>query len=800
MSVEKLGSVESVVAEQPELQVEHEKREVARVFVLQSRSSDQISSEIGALAEASQAVLAGKIAHLPLTHCLWLEKGSGSRNEGQIMPIGGGIEPEDKGDLNKTASRELLQETHLRPTSLHQLRTLDEKDQPITIDYKMRLKGKDQKVIEVDNTQHLYVATILPSDVPYQLDPKEDKIAEFPGLSLEEMGTLWGENKVTKKHPLKLLDSLQLFPQNSSSAKIDLEFGSIENHTLAVSEVMRSLGAEARSFKIQKMADVACELIAIWEWKMKENTAISESEIATQIESAQTLVREMKGLEDRLPEAEKLYAQIIAAAGQDVDLTEWFAHAVERSNFKEELKNPGNSDIEAAVRLAFLLTETSLSLREVADLQKSQLEEIGHTVQNEYYDLIGFLQRVGGVIDIEDLTDDVLAEYANTTPRKQIDVEVASRTGISNIATKFNRLNKFLENMIEMGLVRGSKDTLEPGQVNMLTNVANADLRSLLRYAFDTSSEDIKEKFQTTESRKRLQFESLRKLFLLSALEPASRRYQEAESLGNHDVEDLWGNLLVINERSQRSVVTDDGHGGEVVRFMRGFQNIPGLLAVQDVRTKQLSSYFRKIIVRGFDNPEQLWDIYGRSLVLAADPEADAQVQHDLFTRQAVDLPVFVADKQKGLQPEIKTVFEYPAVIRIIQELQAQGAKIVDYDPTNLPGTNFNSAGPGGGDPIVLAKFYICLDTESGGETERRFEEVQIFSPTEDGVSGFQHKEQKAQFDAEYTIRRLTDTKGLRSFIELMFPAGIYGDPMHAPYRKALKDKNGNGNGHSNGK
>lgn len=132
-----------------------------------------------------------------------------------------------------------------------------------------------------------------------------------------------------------------------------------------------------------------------------------------------------------------------------------------------------------------------------------------------------------------------------------------------------------------------------------------------------------------------------------------------------------------------------------------------------------------------------------------------------------------------------KVVNEYAAVLEIIKQLQRKGAKILDYDPTNRPGENFNSSGPGGGDPIVLAKFYILLEIDG----VRHIEEVQIFSPTEDGKTSFAHKEFKARLDAQYAVKRLTDTRGLRSFIELMLPAAIYGTPVRTIYRK----RNGNG-------
>ncbi|MBP7992707.1 MAG: hypothetical protein KAZ30_03585 [Candidatus Magasanikbacteria bacterium] len=790
MSVETLSEEPQAQLETPELQIEQEKREVARVFVLQSNNPDSIRTDLEKMMASGKMGLSEAVTKLSLTHCLWIEKNKKSRNSGQVMPIGGGKSPEDGGDLGKTVTRELLYETHLRPTEIAPL--LDYQNEPIVIDYKMRLKDPEKPIKEVENSQTLYIAKILPSDIPYQLEPEEDKIARFHKLTVEDMGTLWGANTLDKDGEVQLYDSLRLYPKDSESERIDLKFKEPVEHATLVAETMRSLGNEARGFEADKMYDVAHELVETARWK---NPDMDYGEIGL----LQNKLFRLKELRDDLPKAKEIYFEIIDLCSNVIDLMEWFPHAVERSNFKEELRNPGNSDIEAAIRFAFLLSETNLSLEEVVLLKHELDMESGPPRPvNGYYDMINFLAKIacpGGKAISKDekgkevvlLTDERVTEYANSKKQSIIEDEVSENTGIANISDKLERINKFIKNMIASGVNQDRQDKLDVDELDPMSNTAAAKIKGLLKLGFEDLNDEEHEIFKAFESeeiRKRIKFEALRKLFFLSALEPASRRYSEVIKLGNSEIEDIWNKVVSVRGSTERSLTIIDENGEAKQRFMRTLNVDTGLLVTPDVRTKQVDNYFRKIITRGFDNPEDLWDTYGRSLVLAPDPNAGFEKSKELFTRQSFEVETYYLDYNKNFVKQTQTVFEYPAVIKIIQGLQAKGVKIVDYDPTNLPGTPFNSSGPGGGDPIVMAKFYMCLDTEEDGEVERRFEEVQIFSPTEDGISGFKHKENKAYFDAKRKVRRLKDTKGLRSFIELLSPAGVYGDPVHAAHRK----------------
>lgn len=777
--------------ETPELRVEHEKRAVARTFVFQSADSNKLHEKIKAQVAKTQESWAKIIGQTPLTHCLWLEKDTSSRNPGQITPIGGGQDPADHGSFIRTALRELLQETHLRPTEIHQL-VSEHTREPIKITYHMAEKKPGYRR-EVDNTQHLFWARILPSDLPYQLDKTEDKIAAFHTLTLDEMGLLWGEDTLDydgKK--LSLLDSLRIFPKNVENEKIDVQFNQNEvEHATMIAETMRSLGTVARKIEIEKLQDVAAELYEILKWKIPVSGPYDQE--------LENTLQSLRNNDQDLAMARDHYAHFVSLCEKSgLNLEEWFAHAVERSNTKIELRNPGNSDIEAALRLALLLTESKLNLQELSDLKREvdmrhgpprpvdpYHNILGFAGPNESPDFIGFLGKLAKLSDptTTDYSEEAILQNVTNLDKKTFEARFTELTGISHIGTKFNRINKFINRLLSSEIAQSEiSSELTDGTIEPISNAVNADLRTLVRFAFDPDNSPLEDK----DLHKRLQFEAFRKLFLLYTLEPASRRYAEAEETHNTDIEDLWGQILTFKAGRDHVINVTDSRGANHDHTMRTFTNIPGLLAQQNVRNKELPSYFRKIIVRGFDNPYEVWDLYGRSLELAADPTADASTQTALFTRTDTSITTHRLSKDGSeVIPVTEIVNEYPAVIKIIETLQNKGAYILDYDPTNKPGTNFNSSGPGGGDPIVLAKFYVMIEVDG----VRHIEEVQVFSPTEAGISSFEHKEDKKRFDSQYAIKRLTDTKGLRSFIELMLPAAIYGTPIRTIHRKRPNGK-----------
>lgn len=248
-----------------------------------------------------------------------------------------------------------------------------------------------------------------------------------------------------------------------------------------------------------------------------------------------------------------------------------------------------------------------------------------------------------------------MVQYAKSVDPELYDVpallnkDFLSKTGIENFATKFGRIDKFLVSMFQMGLAKDSDAALDPERGGPLSTVGGPHVENLLLYAFEEPPTGaIEAGFLSEDSQMRLKFEALRKLFLLSVLEPASQYYSQVESLGNLNIEKIWNNIFYIDKATQKVPVGEGGADG-ATRYMRGFKDIEGLLVSQDTRPKEIPSYFRKIILRGFDDPENLWDIYGRSLVLAPDPNAEEEKAQALFARQEFEVETFQMNDEKKI-------------------------------------------------------------------------------------------------------------------------------------------------------
>jgi hypothetical protein len=132
----------------------------------------------------------------------------------------------------------------------------------------------------------------------------------------------------------------------------------------------------------------------------------------------------------------------------------------------------------------------------------------------------------------------------------------------------------------------------------------------------------------------------------------------------------------------------------------------------------------------------------------------------------------------------------------ILEEAGRQGqlVRIVKYKGFPEDGKKFSaSSGPGATGNIRMGKFYIEHTAPDGTVRNR---EMQIFLPriirnNDGGIerieSGEVDFEAKKADDREYSVSRLFSTKALRSFMELMYPAEIYGDSIRPIYKAKAK-------------
>ncbi|MCX8513839.1 MAG: hypothetical protein ORN26_02340, partial [Candidatus Pacebacteria bacterium] len=174
---------------------------VVRVFLSQSTSSKEITAQTD-------------LANISFTQTLFIKKDITSNNPGQIMPVGGKIDAEDRKDMVsdpiiKGAMRELIEETHLVPTKIHLIKNGQ--------NYRFFHNHTNQYK---DNNSAFVVGRLLSKrfDMPYPIDIKEDRIESFVYLKMSEVERLLSKGNIEYRgEKLNILDSLN--PSESERKK-----------------------------------------------------------------------------------------------------------------------------------------------------------------------------------------------------------------------------------------------------------------------------------------------------------------------------------------------------------------------------------------------------------------------------------------------------------------------------------------------------------------------------------------------------------------------------------------------------
>jgi hypothetical protein len=337
--------------------------EVARVFLLQSKSIGKIKKEIERIINAGGS-FAEAIKGLSLTEAQLLEKGQEStENPGQVMPVGGKKDPLKDKNLFSTAAREVFEETNLRAFSLWSLGQME---------YKLK-HTQGPRLIEAT----FYVGDLAPSDTFYKTNPEEDKIEDFVSYDLESLAEFWGKGvSASGEKTSQLLDSLlpSSAKEQLSSEPVGSQFKSefdIEEE-VKMWKMMGNLGKQMRTREAEKKIFLLKHLVNILPLNAKEKeywqAALEVMEEKKEIlgevpreavEDGETVEDDQGGRKETgyaeyqyIEESFNSFFEYFAARE---DLKDKFYQALRLSNLEEEIEWSGNSEAEAILRLLYVI-------------------------------------------------------------------------------------------------------------------------------------------------------------------------------------------------------------------------------------------------------------------------------------------------------------------------------------------------------------------------------------------------------------------------------------------------------------
>lgn len=774
------------------MRVEHKETkekptEVARVFLFQSIDPRSLPET-------------GNVENWNFTETLLVKK-AGTKSTDQLSPVGGKINKGEKPHL--AARREVVEETHLRPTvgSTRELKR--------TQNYSLDLGGGKK----MERTVRYYVGQILPRpmDRPYALDVEEDKIASFEYLTRDQFKQLLSEGSTTiEGQTLPALDSLRRDSGRTEKLTTDDEgLEVIHQETLS----------EFRLVEASKKLSVLEH--AMWAVRLKNTAKDSEEyeifnkerqEIFSRIEALRNVLkRSKKGTTEEevvsaVGEAEELWKDVVTAYGctpeqikralKNSNIEEMRDHATERFdlesgagvptiNFIFPLLISDESDLRE--RRTLMRNPQMLRLMKIADTfwHLRQVQEYGEEAAKSVVTLaqrFKISQEQVLVFPKEGIPTEAINYFNSATfvssPEKDVEKQPTERHTLLSpeFFQEIPELSKKIDEYFETLYAAADVKDVPLDQHEL---VKKANVLQLWDIAFNTS----KDLPVDPEEARMVRWEASRKLGLMMMLFEAEQIQKEVLATGVkpiQDIENALGTFEVVKQ--QGTAVVKEGVFG------------PENYAVKTyTREKELLSYFRKIIVRDEVSKKEAMDTFAKSIVVTETSDKALAA----LAMETVDFKDKVLDKK--YKPVGKV--EMPHFVRelisgILEEAERQGqqVRIVQYKEFPPEGETFKaSSGPGGTGNVRMGKFYV-EHTDSNGVIRNR--EMQIFLPrlvrAKDGSverieSGEMDFEAKKLDDKTYSVSRLFSTEGLRSFMELMYPAEMYGDSIRPIYKTKAK-------------
>lgn len=777
--------------------------EVVRSFVLKLKTKKEVALSLSSGVAPEDLYFVGS---------LFMHK-SGAENSGQLMPVGGKVETTDtqadkRKTLRRAMKRELLEETHLRSY----------KSEEIGLHrYSFEHSGRGERI---QTEAAFFVDKVLPSDIPYALDPKADKFKEFVNLDLNRVAGLVSEHQVTldSGETASILDSFIINDEArlaaNPRAKTEVDADSVAQVLGGFLEKMQGEEMEA---KRQILLSLLLLKFSSEDGYETENFNFWKNRVI-QV--------------DNFYDIQNLYVEILKKFKVS---PEEILEAVNYNNLAVEMEHTGNSRPEATLRfmvtlfmakewsdLYFMYAEENEQIAKMlVDLNKlmSVLEKKGVVVVEEEDDFYKRLTRIHELVnqwEEEDTDETEMAESRKIISDEEVQEIFKQAFGLKNEPAELADLvDNFIAHLAEESVLPYVERHYGTAGVNQEEKVSGNDFLSLLKLAvYKPDNQRLKQKYPDAANRKMVIFEARRKLVLILLAEEVKNFYDEEIKKGKVPIVKLWKkftddptevthripiykkddegkyeldahDIRILTDvifKDEGELDEDERENSEKVELSK--MHLPSGVCTVEILpapTKSVDSVLRKYIVQG--SLDVVMDINRRTIIFHPNGETDENMFE--FVESEVTYSALMQDLQTGKYEEEERrikVRESRAVLEIMQKIVEEGkgqVKIVSYRPSSRMDTH----GPGGNPNLHFAKFYIQHTDEKG---QKRMQEVQIFVPQEgrsESPSWFHA--QKLLDDKRFGFERLTDTKGLRSFVELMWPAEIYGEQIASLHRKS---------------
>lgn len=764
------------------------RREVVRAFLVQSRHHRDVLQELRERERGGEK-FTDILQSFSFTQVILSEKNEQStENAGQVIPFGG-RKRAGENDVVGMANR-LLGKAHLRAQHTELLL----KD---PVEYTLQ----HTKSGELNMLVKYFLIELSPTDFPNSLDPESSKIDTFVALKPDQFRNLWQNGELTI-----LVDGVEkrVIMQGALLGE-----GIRKKVSNEEDRIFRTSLDEENIQRVDRLREATFNRIDRYE-QLKKRDLMEKI-----IYFSQGNIEETTD-----------WGTFILLHANKKEFRVWFESAIELCNYEEELKRVGKSRAEAILRFMYTLME----LRHGYDLYIEKARAIPHL--SDFVDrLDGFVHALRNVVEHEKnkknpfastmlkgfgIIDEFLKDKDDVDGEAKDIIEeefIKAFELVDNksVRRRLGRIDWFLNDMVRKGASALLPDTHSPNSLLPLNETQSVGVVELLQWAIPTREKLRAMKEKNPEIRRQLVFEARRKLALLYLLKEVELHHTSVVEKQNEPIERLWGgcmkgpsvNVGLNNQYTESGMLeqvrcnrnlpkksTQNGGKEGVTTSLRKVElrGCKYLMQV-DVRLKLSSSIFRKYIERGDDDVSTIRDTYGRLIVVEAEHEQD---QVNLCRRET--RKISLANKKSNWEIQETDIEDVVPVLDIVEGIIAeaknkkQHVDIFDYKPTPKIGERIKSNSAGGGGNVRYAKFYIRHVDRKGVE---RFEEVQVFTPSEDGKSAFYHKKRKEIDDERYAKNRLRFTESFHSFIELMWPHAIYGDVVRQMFREERNDEEG---------